>query len=135
MSGTHHGHPLACAAGLATLEVMDDVAYARLNSMAARVKDELNSWAKMKQIPFCVFGIGSVLGYACTRELGQTIETHRDYWTKIDSDRMMIYALEVAARGYFPVHRGQIGLTLPMTDDDITGFIETTKDIVAQMYT
>ncbi|MFO1502962.1 MAG: aminotransferase class III-fold pyridoxal phosphate-dependent enzyme [Steroidobacteraceae bacterium] len=135
MSGTHHGHPLACAAGLATLEVMDDAAYVRLNSMAARVKDELNSWARRKQIPFCVFGIGSVLGYAFTRELGQTIETHRDYWTKIDRDKMMIYALEVAARGYFPVHRGQIGLTLPMTDDDITGFIETTKDIVAQMYT
>ena len=134
MSGTHHGHPMACAAGLATLEVMDEAAYDRLNGMAARVKNELNEWAQEKGIPFTIFGIGSVLGYAFTKEMGQTIDTHRDYWTKIDGEKMMIYALEAAIRGYFPVHRGQIGLTLPMTDDDISGFIEVTKDIVADIY-
>lgn len=47
---------------------------------------------------------------------------------------MQTYALEIAVRGFLPVHRGQLGLTLAMSDQDITDFIETTKDIVSEMY-
>lgn len=134
MSGTHHGHRLACAAGIATLKQLDDVTYKRLNSMGERIKNELNIWAKEKKIPFIVFGESSVLGYAFTREIGQTIRTHRDYWLKSDAQKMQTFALEIAVRGFLPVHRGQLGLTLPMADQDITDFIETTKDIVSEMY-
>lgn len=134
MSGTHHGHRLACAAGIAILKQLDDVAYKRLNSMGERIKNELNIWAKEKKIPFIVFGESSVLGYAFTREIGQTICTHRDYWLKSDAQKMQTFALEIAVRGFLPVHRGQLGLTLPMADQDITDFIETTKDIVSEMY-
>ena len=134
MSGTYHGHRLACAAGIAILKQLDDVAYKRLNSMGERIKNELNIWAKEKKIPFIVFGESSVLGYAFTREIGQTIRTHRDYWLKSDAQKMQTFALEIAVRGFLPVHRGQLGLTLPMADQDITDFIETTKDIVSEMY-
>lgn len=134
MSGTHHGHRLACAAGIAILKQLDDVAYKRLNSMGERIKNELNIWAKEKKIPFIVFGESSVLGYAFTREIGQTIRTHRDYWLKSDAQKMQTFALEIAVRGFLPVHRGQLVLTLPMADQDITDFIETTKDIVSEMY-
>lgn len=134
MSGTHHGHRLACAAGIAILKQLDDVAYKRLNSMGERIKNELNIWAKEKKIPFIVFGESSVLGYAFTREIGQTIRTHRDYWLRSDAQKMQTFALEIAVRGFLPVHRGQLGLTLPMADQDITDFIETTKDIVSEMY-
>lgn len=134
MSGTHHGHRLACAAGIAILKQLDDVAYKRLNSMGERIKNELNIWAKEKKIPFIVFGESSVLGYAFTREIGQTIRTHRDYWLKSDAQKMQTFALEIAVRGFLPVHRDQLGLTLPMADQDITDFIETTKDIVSEMY-
>ena len=37
-------------------------------------------------------------------------------------------------RGYFPVHRGQLGLTLPMTEQDIAGYVETTKNIITEIY-
>lgn len=134
ISGTHHGHPMACAAGIATMEVMDDSAYIKLNAMAERIKVEMNDWAAKNQYPFIVFGCFSVLGYAITKESGQKITTHRDYWHKIDDNKMMVYALEMATRGYYPVHRGQIGLTLPMTEADITGYIQTTKDIITEIY-
>lgn len=134
MSGTHHGHRLACAAGIATLKQLDDAAYERLNSMGERIKTELNTWAREKQIPFIVFGESSVLGYVFTKELGQEVTTHRDYWYKCDAKKMQTFALEIAVRGFLPVHRGQLGLTLAMTDQDITDFIETTKEIVLEMY-
>lgn len=134
MSGTHHGHLMACAAGLATMNAMDHAAYDRLNSMAETLKVGLNDWARQNGYPFIVFGEFSVLGYAFTREVGQTITTHRDYWNKIDDRSMTIYALEMATRGFFPVHRGQIGLTLPMTDEDIAGYMDTTKSIISEIY-
>ncbi|MBK5003816.1 aspartate aminotransferase family protein [Pseudomonas sp. S32] len=134
ISGTHHGHPMACAAGIACLKAMDAAAYKRLNDMASTIRTELNSWASDNKFPFVVFGSFSVFAYAFTKEVGQTITTHRDYWHKIDENSMGIYALEMATRGYYPVHRGQVGLTLPMTDDDVAGYIETTKDIIRQIY-
>lgn len=134
MSGTHHGHRLACAAGIATLKQLDDAAYQRLNDMGEKIKRELNTWAKDKSIPFIVFGESSVLGYTFTKELGQTITTHRDYWKVSDSQKMQTFALELAVRGFLPVHRGQLGLTLAMTESDIDRFIETTKSIVSEMY-
>ena len=134
VSGTHHGHPMACAAGIACLNVMDDAAYEKLNGMAERIKSEMNEWATANNIPFCVYGSFSILGYALTKEPGQSINTHRDYWHKIDEEKMTIYALEMATRGFFPVHRGQLGLTLPMTDDDISNYIATTKSILQAIY-
>lgn len=47
---------------------------------------------------------------------------------------MQIYALEMAVRGHYPVVRGQITLTLPMTDENITGFIETSKELITEIY-
>ncbi|SDA92055.1 glutamate-1-semialdehyde 2,1-aminomutase [Pseudomonas sp. NFACC15-1] len=134
ISGTHHGHPLASAAGIACLEAMDVSAYQRLNDMAGKIKRELNSWAESKKYPFIVFGSFSVFAYVFTKKLGETITTHRDYWHKVDENSMNIYALEMATRGYFPVHRGQVGLTLPMTNEDVDGYIETTKEIISLIY-
>ena len=134
ISGTHHGHRLACAAGIATLNQLNDEAYEHLNDLGKYLKEKLNTWAMENNYPFVVFGEGSVLGYAFTKEPGQEIKTHRDYWTKTDSEKMQIYALEIAVRGFFPVHRGQLGLTLPMTYEDMDNFIDATKDIVVNMY-
>lgn len=134
ISGTHHGHPMACAAGIACMEAMDSNAYKRLNDMAATIKKELNEWATDQGYPFTIFGTFSVFAYAFTKELGQKITTHRDYWHKIDENSMGIYALEMATRGYYPVHRGQVGLTLPMTDEDVQGYIQTTKEIIQAIY-
>lgn len=134
ISGTHHGHRLACAAGIACLKTLTNDVYDTMNQKAKRIKKELNTWALKKEYPFTVYGEFSVLGYAFTKKVGQRIHTHRDYWSKTDKEKMQIYALEIATRGIFPVHRGQLGLTVPMTDQDITYFIETTKEIVEEIY-
>ncbi len=130
ISGTHHGHNLAAVAGIACLEVMDKAAHNRLNSLAKQIKDELNEWADKENYPFVVYGEFSVLGYAFTDKKGREIKTHRDFWYYANNDYILTFALEMAARGFFPVHRGQIALSLPMTDKDISSIIITTKEIV-----
>ena len=130
VSGTHHGHALSAVAGIACLEVMDEAAYDRLNRLAKRVKDELNAWANKENHPFIVYGDFSFFGYAFTDKKGREIRTHRDFWNYANTNHMSTYALEMATRGFYPVYRGNIALSLPMTDADIDSFIATTKEVV-----
>ena len=106
----------------------------KLNGQAERIKNEMNAWALEKEIPFSYYGAHSILGYAFTKKVGYQIHTIRDYWGNTDTDAMQTYALEMAVRGYYRVVRGQIALTLPMADDDITGFIETSKELIESIY-
>jgi len=132
--GTHHGHPLAAVAGIACLEALTPDAYTRLNGMAARVRDELNAWSHEKGYAFTLYGGHSVLGYAFTDKPGRQITTHRDYWYYTVPPFSQVMALEMAIKGYYPVHRGEFCFSLPMTDEDIDGLIGTVKDIVDSIY-
>ena len=130
LSGTHQGHPLATIAGIACLEVMDKEAHERLNHLAEKIKKKLNTWSVDKGYPFIVYGAFSFLGYAFTDKPGRELKSHRDFWFYTTDGHMQAFALEMACRGFFPVHRGQIALSLPMTDDNIDSFVETAKEII-----
>lgn len=132
VSGTHHGHPLAMAAGAACMEVMTEAAFDKLNAMSQKIMTEVNTWAKSKNYPFMIYGQGfSFLGYTFTDKVGREITTHRDFWRYVDGEKTQIYSLEIATHDFFPVHRGQFCLSVPMTDKDIDAFIGSTKEIVA----
>jgi len=131
ISGTHHGHPLSMVGGIATMNTLTKEVFAELDKKSSRIINEVNTWAQSKNYPFMMYGgYGACIAYAFTDEPGREIKTHRDYWSYADEEKLQIYALEIATRGFFPVHRGQFSLSVPMTDDEITAFIETTKDIV-----
>ncbi len=134
ISGTHHGHRLALIAGIACLRALDQRAYAQLNGHAQRILDELRLWASERRSPFTIFGRGfSSLAYAYCKEPGQQVTTHRDYWHKVDAEKTQAFSLELANRGIFPVARGELSLSLAMTDDDISTFIDTVKAIIVDM--
>ena len=60
-AGTLSGNPLAVAAGLATLDALDDPAYRRLEEAGARVAGALQSAAATAQVPLTVNRVGSML--------------------------------------------------------------------------
>lgn len=134
ISGTHHGHRLALIAGIACMTALDEAAYDRLNAMAGRILSEIGEWTAARNSPFTIFGSGySSLAYAYCVEPGMTVETQRDHWRNVDADKTQTFSLEMANRGFFPVARGEFSLSLAMTDDDITSFIEAVKEIVTDM--
>ncbi len=133
-SGTHHGHPLATIAGAACLEIMDEQAYARMNAYGERIKRELTQWASEFDRPFVIYGIGSHLGYEITNRPGHEPQSCRDILQYSNEEQMQTFAFEMANRGIFPMYRGQIALSEPMTDTDIDMFISTTKDIVTEIF-
>lgn len=134
ISGTHHGHKLALIAGAACMSAMDEAAFDRLNANASRIMSEMNEWSRSRNSPFSVYGRGfSHMAYGYMVGPGLTVRNHRDYWRTVDGDKTQIVSLELASRGFFPVHRGEFSLSLPMTDDDITSFIETLQQIVTEI--
>lgn len=134
ISGTHHGHQLALAAGIACLETMDRAAFDRLNAHAARIVDEVNEWSQARGIPFAVYGAGySHLAYGFFTGTDLRVRNHRDYWRRIDGEKTQTMSLELANRGIFPVHRGEFSLSLPMSDDDIGRVIETFTGVVEDL--
>lgn len=137
ISGTHHGHKLSIAAGIACMEAMDHAAFDRLNACAERVITEVNEWAQSQGVPFGVYGAGySHLAYGYfTPTAGETRETrnHRDYWRLVDAERTHAISIELVNRGIFPVHRGEFSLSLPMSDDNISQIIDTFTGVVADL--
>lgn len=134
ISGTHHGHKLALIAGAACMRALDDAAFERLNAHAARIMSEINEWSTARKSPFRVYGKGfSHMAYAYMNSPELTVHTHRDYWRNVDTEKTQICSIELANRGFFPVHRGEFSLNLAMSDDDITSFIDALKSIVTDI--
>ncbi len=132
-SGTHHGHPLATAAGLACMEVMDEQAHSRLNAYAERIKTELTRWVNENDYPFIIYGIGSHLGYEFTDEPGRQYKSCRDILQFSNEEHMQTFAFEMANRGIFPMFRGQMALSEPMREADIDQFVNTAQEIISGM--
>jgi glutamate-1-semialdehyde 2,1-aminomutase len=134
ISGTHHGHRLALVAGAACMKALDEAAFKRLNANAQRIMTEVNAWSRARDSSFAIYGRGfSHMAYGYMMAPGLNVRSHRDYWRNVDSARTQIVSLQLASRGFFPVHRGEFSLSLPMTDDDITSFIEAMKQIVREI--
>lgn len=134
ISGTHHGHKLALAAGIACMETMDEASFDTLNAHSRRIMDELNSWAQSKGSPFVVYGGGfSHMAYGYMRAPGVYPRNHRDYWRIVDGERTQAISIELANRGIFPVHRGEFSLSLAMSDEDISTIITTFAGIVSDL--
>jgi len=133
-SGTHHGHPLATKAGIACLEVMNEATYDRLNKYGDRIKIELNTWTKEKNYSFIVHGEGSFLGYEFADKPGREYKSCRDILRYSNEEQMQIFAFEMVNRGIFPMYRGQLTISEPMTGDDIEIFINNAKEIIEAIF-
>lgn len=133
-SGTHHGHPLSTWLGLTCMKVMDEAAYARLNGLGKRIQTDMNEWARCKRIPFSVNGAGSHLGYEISDEPGRVYKSCRDIGAHSNETNMQIFAFEMANRGIFPMYRGQIALSLVMTEKEADQFVAAGKEILADLH-
>src|SRR5439155_754826 len=60
-AGTLSGNPLAMAAGIATLDLLDDDAYARLETLGAAVEEGLAQAARAAGVAACAQRVGSLL--------------------------------------------------------------------------
>ena len=75
-AGTLSGNPLAMAAGIATLRLLDDAAYARLDTLGARLQRGLDAAARQARVAARVQRAGSLL---------TLFFTDREVWNEDDA--------------------------------------------------
>lgn len=129
-SGTFSAHPVAMAAGLATLRQLTPEAFAHLNAMGARLCVALDDLLDRKGISACIVCTGSVFS------IHFTDEDVVNYRTLARTDKEMAYRVFLALleRGYFLSHGLMMNaLSLPMEAGHMDGLVEAMEEAVAQV--
>ena len=80
-----------------------------------------------------VTGIGSHLDIDFTDEPGRVYKSCRDAAQFSNENQIHTFALEMVNRDIFPMYRGQISLSLPMTESDVNSFVTGAKEIAEEI--
>lgn len=125
LSGTLTGNPVACAAGVATLNVLRQAGvYERLHFLGRRLTEGLEQVGADVGIPLQVLGDGPVLQVNFTDD--KSPRNHRDL-LRADKKKAIAFGHELIRRGVYCTPGGKLYLSLAHTDQDI----DRTIDIAA----
>jgi glutamate-1-semialdehyde 2,1-aminomutase len=128
-SGTFNGNPVTVAAGLATLALLDDASYRRLDELGARLADGLRGAIERTGVPAQVTQVGSLLN------IHFTDEAVRDFDSAQRSDAAAAAALHVGLlnRGFFVAPRCMLTLSILTTEADVDALVDATADVLAAL--
>jgi len=120
--GTYNGSPAALAAGLATLNVLEEPGcVAALDALAGSLRTGLADLARAAGIPLTAMGVGSIVDFYFTRD---PVRSSRDVWrSDLARRRALDYRLLAAGVYNAPLHRYH--LSLAHTADDVARTLET----------
>jgi glutamate-1-semialdehyde 2,1-aminomutase len=122
LSGTLTGNPVACAAGLATLEVLRQPGtYERLHALGERLAHGLRQAGAGAGVPLQVLGDGPVLQVYFTGH--RPLRNHRDL-LKADRGQAVRFGHELIRRGVYCTPGGKLYLSLAHSDADIARTLE-----------
>ena len=126
--GTYNGHPVSCAAGLKTLELLrDGDVYDHIDRLAERLFTGLQEVADDVGVPVNVQHIGSVGQVYMT---DAEIKRYRDTW-QANTEQFADWWLEAAADGVLfgnPMQSERFFTTYTHTDEQIDRAIEVAED-------
>jgi glutamate-1-semialdehyde 2,1-aminomutase len=121
-AGTLSGNPLAVAAGLATLEALDERAYLQLEGAGARVAAALQSAAADNGVPLTVNRVGSMLTAFFT---GRAVRDYANARQAV-SAQFVTWFRQLLARGVsFPPSPFEAAFLSTAHDDEALVFLET----------
>jgi glutamate-1-semialdehyde 2,1-aminomutase len=121
-AGTLSGNPVTMAAGRATLDLLGERAYARLEAMGERVEGELEDALRRTGVAGCVQRVGSMFtlffGIRGARNLPEV--------ERADRDRFRAFFYGMLERGFYlpPSPFEAAFLSLAHSDADIDAFLD-----------
>jgi glutamate-1-semialdehyde 2,1-aminomutase len=120
-AGTLSGNPLAVAAGLATLDALDDDAYRRLENAGHRIESILRIEATAAGLPLTINRVGSMLTPFFSADKVRDYETAR----RSDAGRFASWFRRLLARGVsLPPSQFEATFVSTAHDDDALKFFE-----------
>jgi len=119
--GTYNGTPIAVAAGLATLNLLEEPGVLeQLDALAESLREGLREIARRRDVDMSIAGTGSVLDFYFT---ASPIRSSRDVWmSDLVARRALDYRLLTSGVYNAPVHRYH--LSLAHTTSDVTRTLE-----------
>jgi glutamate-1-semialdehyde 2,1-aminomutase len=128
--GTYNGNAVAVAAGVATIERLEDGSvHEHVFRLGRRMRDGLEEIGARAGIPVTVGGFGSLF-VLCFME--GPLETYEDV-LRNDTELFMRYRRELVARGVFemPESLGRSHIGAAHTDDDVDRSLEAAEEALA----
>ena len=127
-SGTFSAHPVAMAAGMATLSELTPQAIAHLNALGARLKDQLNALFAARAVAAQAVCTGSVFSIHFA---GAPIANYRDL-AAADQTLVQPLFLSLIEQGYFlGPGLGMCALSTPMDAGHIDGLVAAVGNALA----
>jgi glutamate-1-semialdehyde 2,1-aminomutase len=127
--GTFSANPVSLTAGLAALELLDEKAIDRLNSLGARARVGIEKVIKDRSLPACVTGLGSMFQVHWTR--GPVREAR--HAESAVSELKILTFLGLSNRGIQTSMRGMCSLSTPMSEEHIDTLVSAFADTVADL--
>jgi glutamate-1-semialdehyde 2,1-aminomutase len=122
LSGTLTANPVACAAGLAALQVLHQPGvYERLHTLGDRFARGLRHAGETARVPLQVLGDGPVLQVFFTDR--RPLRNHRDL-LRADRKKAVQFGYELIRRGVYCTPGGKLYLSLAHSDADIDRIVE-----------
>ncbi len=129
LSGTFNGNAATMAAGLATLELLDDEAFARLDVLGDRLADGLRTAIARHGAPAQVTSIGSLVNIHFTEEklldAGASLAA--------DAETAAAFHLGLLNRGIFIATRGLFAVSTVTTEAEIDQTVEVAGEMLAAL--
>ena len=131
-AGTYNGHPLNCAAALATIEVLEDPrSYHHLFQLGERIRCGLREIMERHKVKAQVTGIGSVF---LTYFLEGPVRSYTDL-LRNDADLFVRYRRKLIERGIYklPMNLKRNHISLAHTSGDIDRTLEACEDVIREI--
>ncbi|MFQ5872450.1 MAG: aspartate aminotransferase family protein [Dehalococcoidia bacterium] len=130
LSGTFTGNPVTAAAGVATLQILQQPdTYKRLNEKGGRLGDGLKELSQMLELPAYVCQVGSVVDIMFTdREVHQ----YRDTWSA-DAERGYNFRIGLMRRGIWAPPGPKSYVSLAHTEEDIDRTLEAAEEAMRDL--
>ena len=131
-AGTFNGHPVGCAAALATIEVLEkDNTYPHLFGLGERMRKGLSEIMSRLGVKATVAGFGSVF---LTYFLEGPIRNYSDL-LRNDAALFVNYRKDLVQRGIFklPMNLKRNHLTLSHTEEHISRTLEASEDVLRRL--
>jgi glutamate-1-semialdehyde 2,1-aminomutase len=131
LSGTLTANPIACAAGLAALQVLREPGtYERLHALGRRLTTGLGQAGQDAGLPLQVLGDGPVLQVIFSEH--RPMKTHRDL-IRADKRMAVQFGHELIRRGVYCTPGGKLYLSLAHSEADIDRTVALAAEVLRGM--
>ncbi len=128
--GTFSANPVSMTAGLASMQALDEAAYARLETLGATLRARLNETLERRGVAGVVTGDGSLFKFVMT---AAPPRTYRDTVDPAAEERLQRLFVHLLDEGVLANGNGLACLSTPMGEREIDEIVEATDRAAARL--